>query len=98
MDAQQTPATHQLLDWLREREANARAIAKSKTGEDRDGWLEDAIYFQTAADCVWQSAETLAALKDILRIATSASIGMTGNQPRLERARAAIAKAAGSPK
>lgn len=35
----------------------------------------------------------LDALQDILRIATAASIGVSGNAPRLERARAAIAKA-----
>jgi hypothetical protein len=42
-----------------------------------------------------QRDELLAALKDILRIATAASIGITGNQPRLERARAAIASVEG---
>jgi len=56
MNAQNTPATHQLLDWLKEREANARAIAQRKTGEDRDGWLEDAAYFKAAAATVWESA------------------------------------------
>lgn len=42
------------------------------------------------------STELLAALQDVLRIATAASVGVSGNQPRLERARAAIAKASGA--
>jgi hypothetical protein len=42
-----------------------------------------------------QRADLLAALQDVLRIATAASIGVSGNAPRLERARAAIAKATG---
>ena len=39
--------------------------------------------------------ELLAALKDVLRIAQAASVGVPGNSPRLDRARAAIAKAEG---
>jgi hypothetical protein len=39
--------------------------------------------------------ELVAALRDVLRIATAASNGITGNQPRLERARVALAKAEG---
>jgi hypothetical protein len=39
--------------------------------------------------------ELVAALRDVLRIARAASIGITGNQPRLERARVALAKATG---
>jgi hypothetical protein len=58
MSAQSTPATHQLLDWLKEREANARAIARHKAGADRDGWLEDAAYFKAAAASVWERAAT----------------------------------------
>ena len=37
-----------LADWLRERERNARRIAQSKSGADRDGWIEDAEYFAQA--------------------------------------------------
>lgn len=92
-----TPAAHELLDWLREREANARRIANSKLSpnqaSDRAGWLEDAEYFSAAAKTVWDSAEVVAVLKDVLRIATAASIGVAGNQPRLERARAVIDRA-----
>lgn len=42
-------------------------------------------------------ADLLAALRDMLRIATAASVGVTRNAPRLDRARAAIAKATGEP-
>jgi hypothetical protein len=34
-----------LIDWLEERRQNALQIAKTKRGEDRQGWLEDASYF-----------------------------------------------------
>ena len=93
MEAKRTPDSHLVLEWLKEREANARRIAAAKHGDDRDGWLEDAGYFKAAAISVWEHAEAIAALKDVLRIATAASVGVPGNQPRLERARAAIAKA-----
>lgn len=39
--------------------------------------------------------ELLEALRDVLRIARAASVGISGNQPRLDRASAAIAKAEG---
>lgn len=35
-----------VLEWSRERFANTLRLAASKTGEDRDGWLEDASYWQ----------------------------------------------------
>lgn len=41
-----------LTTWLKEREMNARRIASSKTGNDRDGWLEDADYFKAAHDAL----------------------------------------------
>jgi hypothetical protein len=52
---EQEVPTHQLLDWLKEGEANAMHLAK--TSPDRDGWLEDAKYFSAAATKVWESAD-----------------------------------------
>lgn len=40
-----------LKDWLKEREANCLRIAKTKTGADKAGWLEDARYF---SECIEQ--------------------------------------------
>lgn len=99
MEAKQ-PATHQVLDWLMEREANARAIATRKTGVDRDGWLEDAEYFKAAAAKVWEHAAAIAALKDVLPYA-EACVGPTwrANPPSdsvITAARKVISKALGS--
>lgn len=33
-----------LVDWIDERYQNAKTIAATKTGEERQGWLEDASY------------------------------------------------------
>lgn len=47
------------------------------------------------AELVGVAEGLLEALRDVLRIATAASIGVTGNQPRIARARAAIATVEG---
>lgn len=39
-----------LKEWVRDRKNNCLRIAESKTGADRDGWLEDASYFQQILD------------------------------------------------
>lgn len=46
--------------WLSERLANCQRIAVSKTGADREGWLDDAAYFAAAMGLVeWSEIERL---------------------------------------
>jgi len=45
-----------LVDWIDERYENAKRIAKTKTGQDRQGWLEDACYFLRAREALKQLA------------------------------------------
>jgi len=89
-----TLSAHQVLDWLKEREANARRIADSKLSPlqapDRAGWLEDATYFEAAAAAVWAHAEAIAAIEGLLNVLPSAT-----THPAIKRARAVISKATG---
>jgi hypothetical protein len=43
---------NELAGWLRERRDNARHIADLRQGTDRNGWLEDAAYFDWAVKIV----------------------------------------------
>lgn len=36
------------IAWLQERRDNALRISRLKQGADRDGWIEDACYFNAA--------------------------------------------------
>lgn len=38
----------EVIEWLHERQLNAQRIADLKTGEDRNGWLEDVHFFESA--------------------------------------------------
>jgi len=69
-----------LSEWLAERLANCRRIAAMRTGDDRDGWLEDALYFEAAVE---QQAEIerlerqLEAAEKLLRVAMTSSSDKT---------------------
>lgn len=41
-----------LIDWLADRRANCLHIAKTKHGDERNGWLEDGTYFLMAQKAV----------------------------------------------
>jgi hypothetical protein len=43
-----------LVDWIDERYENAKRIAATKQGQDRQGWLEDASYFLRAREALKQ--------------------------------------------
>lgn len=53
-----------LKDWLKEREANCLRIAKTKTGADKAGWLEDARYF---SECIEQLCRSSPAADEAAR-------------------------------
>jgi hypothetical protein len=52
-----------LLRWLQARRDNCYRIALQKEGTDRDGWLEDAVYFTSAVMVVQAYLETASLLE-----------------------------------
>lgn len=50
--------------WIRERLDNCHAIAATKTGKDRDGWLRDAAQFAEVLDILAREEATLSHLSD----------------------------------
>lgn len=49
-----------LSEWLNERLANSVRLADTKTGAERQGWLDDAAYLRAAGMVVRQLAEASA--------------------------------------
>lgn len=76
-----------LCEWLCERKENALRIADTKTGADRLGWLEDAMYFSAAE----QAAEALKGWQD--HLAESFDCMDAKEQGIYLKAKAALAKA-----
>jgi hypothetical protein len=72
--------------------ANAVALAAADYRSHAFPVWEFVTQLRKAEDQLRAHDELVAALKDVLRIAMAASIGVSSNQPRLERARAALAK------
>lgn len=57
----------ELTMWLEERELNARLIAAGKTGDDRDGWLEESDYLHAAVAAVQERDRLRMALLNCAR-------------------------------
>lgn len=49
-------------DWLAERQANCLRIARQRSGDDREGWLIDYVFFTGAIGMIdWTALERAAA-------------------------------------
>lgn len=42
----------EVVEWLKERKRNCQRIAVMKSGDDKQGWLEDAEYFDEAINLI----------------------------------------------
>ncbi len=54
-----------VVDWIGERYENAKRLAATKTGEDRDGWMEDARYLHDAHEALKGSARDAERIVDL---------------------------------
>jgi hypothetical protein len=54
-------------DWIDERYENCLRIASLKSGDEKDGWLEDAAYFAEIKRLINNSEKALDAIVDLLR-------------------------------
>lgn len=46
-----------IIEWLQERHDNCVRIAAQKVGKDREGWVEDALYFELALKSIKAAEE-----------------------------------------
>ena len=61
-------SVEEMISWLAEREANCSRIMNLKPpGKDRDGWLEDMIYFSSIRSYVADMADAAKRLEEALR-------------------------------
>jgi hypothetical protein len=49
-----------VIDWIDERYENSKRIARQKSGEERQGWLEDASYLLRTREALKQLSEASA--------------------------------------
>lgn len=74
-----------LIDWLEERRANCERIARTKTGDERIGWLEDEAYFKLAVTTLrYWNGETNSPIRmhialKVLRAWNSGTAGFSGD-------------------
>jgi hypothetical protein len=57
-----------VLEWAQERLDNTTRIAATKTGEDRDGWLEDRSYWQMIVGALQRDSEQVARIEAMARL------------------------------
>lgn len=57
-----------VIEWIEDRRANCERIAATKTGPDREGWLEDERYFAAAVDKLISATALMQKLADDLKV------------------------------